>query len=865
MGLAKYVEEVEADSPTGFWKLQETSGTTADDAGSSPHDGTYTGSPTLAGSGPVDNVVAPTFNGSSQYVEIASHDDLTPLTGDFTVEIWCRSDLSSPTNDMMVGKIGNGTNREWFLSWLSGFRAVVANQEGDEALDATGGAHDTTDWHQVVLEFDYSADQVELYVDGVSVTTASPGASGTKGTTNTGIAMRVADIVRSTISFNWDGSLTMLSIYKGATLGATRVAAHYDAMYAIEFAAPITGTPTIPSPTVTGGLLTIEPDLLTATPTIPSPTVVGTQTVSANLLTGTPTIPSPTVLLAVDQTVSPWTLQPLPQVLAPSVSVAGTQTITPPVLSATPTIASPAVGQPTSPAGSTPPTYVVKAVDIYGTGTTLASARAEEIVWTVNEPESAAISWPKNSYSPATVDVLDEIQIYRDGDLKFWGPILSIDAGGGSEDVRAACAGVGWYFRRIVLDAQRRNLIDNGDFEDGLDGWAVSSEVAAFEETSDTLRGSKAVKLVTFSEGAEAHISRSFTLVGSGVGTYVIFRGWYKLLNKVSETGHAYERRGLYVEARDADGNLVDLDYFPIDAGTVAGEWRRSVEFGMHVPADTPWTFNVRAYCPQGAILWDEIGAFGMESISTAKPGDVNNEVDIAQIMGRLVAFAQSSTFGPINADKTPLNIGTHTPATGITEARHYQMADHTELEQALREFTDRDDGPDWSIELTPTTRTFRVWPGGKGTDLSGTVDLTYGGANVAAYDVSVDGAGTATKVTTLGDGDGPDREESEQTDRTLVPNSLTLQRIERTPKDAPVRSLDEIATGVLAQTSRPEPILEVTSHDRSLIDSVEVGDRVAASIADGWVAQDDDYRVVRKRLDCVLDLATFTLNEIRA
>ena len=78
-----------ADHPISYWRLDETSGTTATDF-QHANTGAYVGSPTLgqpgALSGDPDTAVA--FNGTSQYVSVPYSASLNPAT--FSVEVWAK-------------------------------------------------------------------------------------------------------------------------------------------------------------------------------------------------------------------------------------------------------------------------------------------------------------------------------------------------------------------------------------------------------------------------------------------------------------------------------------------------------------------------------------------------------------------------------------------------------------------------------------------------------------------------------------------------------------------------------------------------------------------------------------------------------
>ncbi len=88
---AKYATTVAADNPVSYWRLGETSGTTAADS-VGPNTGTYSngvtlGAPSLLASDGANQ--AATFNGVNNFVSIPSSSALSP-TGAVTVEAWVR-------------------------------------------------------------------------------------------------------------------------------------------------------------------------------------------------------------------------------------------------------------------------------------------------------------------------------------------------------------------------------------------------------------------------------------------------------------------------------------------------------------------------------------------------------------------------------------------------------------------------------------------------------------------------------------------------------------------------------------------------------------------------------------------------------
>lgn len=68
-----YLSEVLADSPLGYWRLDETSGTTLADSSGNSETGSYINSPTLGQPSLLltDPATSVNFNGTNQYATIA--------------------------------------------------------------------------------------------------------------------------------------------------------------------------------------------------------------------------------------------------------------------------------------------------------------------------------------------------------------------------------------------------------------------------------------------------------------------------------------------------------------------------------------------------------------------------------------------------------------------------------------------------------------------------------------------------------------------------------------------------------------------------------------------------------------------------
>ena len=155
--------------PIAFWRLNESSGTSASDSkqGStfSKIAGTYVGGVTLGQSGAftVDNNRAASFDGVNDYVEIANEAAFDGLTTGLSVEAWVKTAGWSKTWEAIVTK----GDSSWRLSRYSNTRQVSFDTTSADGSHSLPGSRviDDNQWHHVVGVYDGVAKY--LYVDGI--------------------------------------------------------------------------------------------------------------------------------------------------------------------------------------------------------------------------------------------------------------------------------------------------------------------------------------------------------------------------------------------------------------------------------------------------------------------------------------------------------------------------------------------------------------------------------------------------------------------------------------------------------------------------------------------------------------------------
>lgn len=217
--LSNYATVVLADSPVGYWRLNETNGATAANLGTAGNaiNAGYVNSPTLNQEGPMAGGKSIRLNGSNQYVSVSDNVAIRAWPSGITVELWAKSNSAtwnnsgyfvSKRNSFVFHPNAGGKSVNFYVytnNWYSATFTIPGN---------------ITDWHHWVGTFDGSV--IRLYVDGQQVAT----------TNHTGtIASDSGPMV-----FGWDdgqagryfdGSIAEVAVYPTA-LSAPTILQHYN-------------------------------------------------------------------------------------------------------------------------------------------------------------------------------------------------------------------------------------------------------------------------------------------------------------------------------------------------------------------------------------------------------------------------------------------------------------------------------------------------------------------------------------------------------------------------------------------------------------------------------------------------------------
>ena len=220
MGGGSYDDEVIADSPSGYWKLNETSGTIAKDYSGNGYNGTYSGTYTLGASelltGSGSSTMMNLSNGNGQ-VTIGNTAALN-LDSNFTIEFWVNLSTSNPAYSGVINKLGSSG---WLIQADQLSPATATRVRND-----TSGYYNqyefaptifTGSTHYVVIAFNNGTGTA--YID------TTPNAF--TYTASTGLGVNGGNTANIVIGGSI-GTYGNFAYYNGA-LSPARIAAHYAA------------------------------------------------------------------------------------------------------------------------------------------------------------------------------------------------------------------------------------------------------------------------------------------------------------------------------------------------------------------------------------------------------------------------------------------------------------------------------------------------------------------------------------------------------------------------------------------------------------------------------------------------------------
>lgn len=239
-----YSSSVEGTSPVAYWRLGESSGTTAADEEGS-HDGTYVGSPTLGATGALYGAAntGVEFDGSTQYVDVPYSAALNPTT--MTIEAWFRMATATAAVRVIMSSFYYVTILDfggWRLEIGSDerLRFLIFNSAGTSQL-LQGPTISADELVHVVVTYD-DRNIAQMFVNGSRVVATAVGAIRTN---TSGDFIIGAFYSLGSPAFFFPGLIDEVSVYD-KILSDESIKDHYYAGlypdYSFNSAANLTGT-----------------------------------------------------------------------------------------------------------------------------------------------------------------------------------------------------------------------------------------------------------------------------------------------------------------------------------------------------------------------------------------------------------------------------------------------------------------------------------------------------------------------------------------------------------------------------------------------------------------------------------------------
>jgi hypothetical protein len=199
----------------GYWTLDETNGTTANDSSGNGNNGSVTGA-TWSSNGQVNGCL--NFNGTGNYVQVRN-----TVSNDFSVSFWVKTTQTGGTGQWWQGRgLVDGfvsANTNDFGTALSGSNFAFGVGNPDTTLVSTTSINDGA-WHQCVATREQISGALNMYVDGILQ------ATGAGNTNSLGASGNLRFGSRQTGVNFLNGSLDDVRLYNRA-LGSNEVAALY--------------------------------------------------------------------------------------------------------------------------------------------------------------------------------------------------------------------------------------------------------------------------------------------------------------------------------------------------------------------------------------------------------------------------------------------------------------------------------------------------------------------------------------------------------------------------------------------------------------------------------------------------------------
>ncbi|MEK7562872.1 MAG: LamG domain-containing protein, partial [Patescibacteria group bacterium] len=213
--LPALAAQVSADSLVGYWKFDETSGTSAADSSGDGNSGTHTNSPTISTDVPTTaftNGRSLSFDGTDDYVDAGNSSTLQAGTQNWTISSWVKT--STTTRRALISSV-DAAALGFYVDVLATGPVRTGFEGPDDNFvyrDSSVNVNDNV-WRNVVVTWNFSTKALSVYIDGIDRTTGG-GTAGTVTNVLNGSSIKIGETLLSSDPFS--GVLDDVRIYSRA-------------------------------------------------------------------------------------------------------------------------------------------------------------------------------------------------------------------------------------------------------------------------------------------------------------------------------------------------------------------------------------------------------------------------------------------------------------------------------------------------------------------------------------------------------------------------------------------------------------------------------------------------------------------------
>ncbi|MBN9889376.1 LamG domain-containing protein [Salipiger abyssi] len=213
----------------GWWRLDETSGTTAEDSSGYGNDGAMSGGLSGAQSETAKVGTGLSLSGGNYEIEIPNSTSLQPAS-EVTLSVWAKSDWSTGGQVLIAKQVGTGST-DWRNSYtllvsspnLQGYAGHGGNMQGI----SYDFSPETDRWYHFAYTYSDSANTHKLFIDGVEVNSGSNSASLGYNTSPVTLGFDYEDEALTQNLYHFGGVMDDVRIYNRA-LSPTEIAELYS-------------------------------------------------------------------------------------------------------------------------------------------------------------------------------------------------------------------------------------------------------------------------------------------------------------------------------------------------------------------------------------------------------------------------------------------------------------------------------------------------------------------------------------------------------------------------------------------------------------------------------------------------------------